>query len=1030
MNKFILNSIFLLFILNSFSQQKKDTDGTFWSSTLEYKFVPSIADQLKDGTFIHADKNPEMKEIYDKRSKSNKIVPGKGLPNGMDPLVNNKNEQTYLTKQTREPILVFETLTDQTNGCPSDPTGAIGLDYYIAAWNPAFRIYDRSGNPVIPAANIATVLGSNGGDPIVFYDAEVDRYVITAMSNGSLKLAISQTGDPINDGWHSYSIQTPGATGLPDYPKYSIWSDGYYVSVNSNENDFYVLERDKIINGDQSASIQGSSVAGMAIGGFSSPFFFSVSDDNLPNDGDATMVYFQDDAWSGVSQDHLKLWTVDIDWITPNNSTISNPTQINVTPFTSVFDGGSFNNLTLPNGLDIDAVQGAIMNLAQYREFTTHNSAIFNFVVNTTGSSTNELAGVRWYELRQDSQGDPWTVFQEGTYTAPDGRHAFMASMIMDLQGNIGMGYSSMSSSDRISSNYTGRYVNDPLGEMTIEEERIALSSTNNVCSAGRYADYSQISIDPTNDKTFWFNTEYFYPSMRDIVGVFQIAANFANDIGVIAINSPIDGSLTNSENITVSVFNYGENAASNFDISYQVDSQTVVTETYTGSLASNETGEFTFSTTADLSSTGSVYEICAYSSLSGDEDSSNDSFCAEVQSLDLNDIGVSNIVSPISASILSPTESVTVEITNYGGADQSNFDVSYEFNGATVTETVSGPISANSTLEYTFNQTIDLSFSGDYEITSSTLLENDSDNSNNSFTVTVSVNCPEEYSLPIIWKDDFECYDPYAISDIGDWLIYDYDGGTTWGANDVDFDNEGYVGAGIIFNYPLSGATDDVWNTHQGDQGLYFFASGANSTTFPNDDWMISPEFNVDGVSSPILSFWAKSLTDQYGLDRFQIGIGSTTNPSDFTIISGGGAYEEAPLEWTQYEYDLSAYEGQTVRVGIHCVNNDSFVLQMDEFKVEGTLGIDDSFLYDSEFKIISQENNQFNISLSTTYNENISFSVYTISGQTLVFNNISKDSDKYIYDLDMSYAASGIYLVKMGNSSIGFKTGKIIVK
>ena len=191
----------------------------------------------------------------------------------------------------------------------------------------------------------------------------------------------------------------------------------------------------------------------------------------------------------------------------------------------------------------------------------------------------------------------------------------------------------------------------------------------------------------------------------------------------------------------------------------------------------------------------------------------------------------------------------------------------------------------------------------------------------------------------------------------------------------------------------------------------------------------MISPEFNVEGVSSPILSFWAKSLTDQYGPDEFQIGIGSTTNPADFTIISGG-ADVQAPTEWTQYEYDLSEYIGQTIRVGIHCVSPDTFVLQMDEFKVEGTLGIEDTFLYDSEFKIISKENNQFNISLATNYNENISFSVYTISGQTLVFNNISKDSDKYIYDLDMSYAASGIYLVKMGNSSIGFKTGKIIVK
>ena len=272
MKKFILNSILLLFLFNSYSQQKNN-DGKFWTGNLEYKFVPSIAEQLKDGSFIPAVKNPEVKEIYDKRLKSNKVILGKGLPNGMDPLVTN-NKQTYLTKQTREPSLVFETLTDQTNGCPSDPTGAIGVDYYLAAWNPAFRIYDRSGNPVIPAASLSNLLGSNFGDPIAFYDAEADRYVITAMAQGLLQLAISQTGDPVSDGWHTFSIQTPGTSGLPDYPKYSIWSDGYYVSVNGNANDFYVLERDKIINGDQSASIQGSTVPGMATGNFASPFFF------------------------------------------------------------------------------------------------------------------------------------------------------------------------------------------------------------------------------------------------------------------------------------------------------------------------------------------------------------------------------------------------------------------------------------------------------------------------------------------------------------------------------------------------------------------------------------------------------------------------------------------------------------------------------------------------------------------------------------------------------------------------------------
>ena len=93
-------------------------------------------------------------------------------------------------------------------------------------------------------------------------------------------------------------------------------------------------------------------------------------------------------------------------------------------------------------------------------------------------------------------------------------------------------------------------------------------------------------------------------------------------------------------------------------------------------------------------------------------------------------------------------------------------------------------------------------------------------------------------------------------------------------------------------------------------------------------------------------------------------------------------------------------------------------------------SLGIDDSVLGSSDFKIITQDNNQFNVSLSTTYNEDISFSVYNVSGQVIVYNNISKNSQKYIYDLDMSYAAAGIYLVKMGNSSIGYRVGKIVVK
>ena len=94
-------------------------------------------------------------------------------------------------------------------------------------------------------------------------------------------------------------------------------------------------------------------------------------------------------------------------------------------------------------------------------------------------------------------------------------------------------------------------------------------------------------------------------------------------------------------------------------------------------------------------------------------------------------------------------------------------------------------------------------------------------------------------------------------------------------------------------------------------------------------------------------------------------------------------------------------------------------------------SLGFGENELSNSQFKIYSADNDNFTIKLTTEYNDLITFSLYDINGKILVFNNIEKtNSSNYIYDLDMSYAAAGVYLVKMGNSTIGYKTGRIIVK
>ena len=389
-------------------------------------------------------------------------------------------------------------------------------------------------------------------------------------------------------------------------------------------------------------------------------------------------------------------------------------------------------------------------------------------------------------------------------------------------------------------------------------------------------------------------------------------------------------------------------------------------------------------------------------------------------------DGGISSIDSPETGS-LSDNENITITLRNFGENDISNFDISFQVNGGNiVTETFSGVISSSQNIQYTSNAGFDFSAEGDHEIEVSISIDNDENNDNDSLTEIVTNigggDCPDQYSLPTVWRENFECYNPFSIQSFGDWVSYDLDGGTTWGANDIDFENESYVGSGIIFNYPLAvsaGGDISVWNTYEGNQGLYFFASGANNTTFPNNDWMISPEFTIDGVTSPQLSFWAKSVTDQYGLERFRVGIGSSTDYNDFTIISSGN-YIEAPTSWTQYEFDLSDYEGSTIRIAINYVGNDSFALQMDSFLVEGTLGINDfenndiQYFYDSFEKNLKLNSNKILKKIE----------VFNLLGQNL----ISSEINSFNVSFNLSNLKPSIYLVKVIGES-GLKTIKLQV-
>ena len=928
------------------------------------EYVASIASRMND--LVRPDLQ-QQKEMLDGRSSKYDVVIGKGSE-GDDPLAK-YSDNLRNSIPSRTPELVFE--TGASNSSPTDPSGAVGPNHYISVINTAFQIFDKSGNSLtggLVSPNPTIFPSSGCCDLTASYDNVADRWILSLLGGG-VQVAVSDGPDALNDSWTVYSYSA-----VSDYQKLSVWRDGYYMTENTGSaNKLHVFQRDAMIDAASEGTepqILSFSLPGLVTSGFHSPQVLNISNDNWPTTGGATVMYMQDDAWSGVDTDHVKLWNVDIDWETPGDSEVSAAVELSTTEFVSVFDGGSFSNLPQPNGgATVDALQATIMNQAQYRKFATYNSALFNFVIDVDGSSTKQ-AGVRWYELRQTADGEPWEIYQEGTYTAPDNRHAWNASLIMDVQGNIGMGYTGMSSANStddsvlLGSYYTGRYSGDPINVMTIDEGTIMAGDAN--ISSTRYGDYSKIDVDPANDKKFWFVNEVMSNGRKNIAGVFQIAANAANDVAVISLDTPVTGILTSTETITVTIRNFGENSATGFDVSYQVNSGTVITETFTETIASNESVQFTFTTTADLSSEGQVYSILSSVTLTGDEDSSNDSITTEITHVYSNDIGVTAITGPDDGEALT-NESVVVTIENFGTATQSNFQASYSINGApSVSENVAGPLDAGTSISYTFSTLGNFSMDGTYTVVAETLLASDSDMTNNSFQREVL---------------NSACYT--RINDTENTIGPDI--GVTTSIINMD-QNAVITDVNLTLNIAHTWDADLEVKLIAPDgvtEIILFEDIGSNGDNFTNTV--------LDDDASTVISDGEAPFTGSFS---------PTGSLSDLNGLLSGG-------DWTLYINDDADGDGGTLL---------DWSIQIC---TEASLSVSDNKL-DGEFKIFNKGNNQFEVSLANTSSFNdLDLNVYNMVGQTLLWKTIKNTSGFYSYIIDMSRASTGVYLVRLGNNS-----------
>lgn len=478
----------------------------------------------------------------------------KGDAGEKDPLI----QDQMGTREMRAPIVNFN--GQSGSAYPPDPSGAAGPNHYVQAVNSSVRVYTKTGSAVPGATYSLSSFwpgSSNEGDPIVMYDRHADRWFISQFqsSPNQILIAISETADPTGN-YYEYTFTL---SQFPDYPKYSIWWDGYYMTSNSTHT-AVAYEREKMLAGNPTAQMISLSLPSLNNFGFKSPLSADADGDLPPNGTPCYFFNLEDDAFSGVTQDQIEIYEMTCDWNNTGNSSVVSSQVLPVSAFDALFSGGWSNIVQPGTSQGLDAIMGVFMYRAQHMRWSGYNTIMLSHAVDL-GSNRS---GIRWYELRDANDGN-WSVYQSGTYAPDATKSRWMSSIGMDDYGNIGMAYSISSSSVYPGLAYTGRLNGDAAGSMSYGEQ-MAVAGQGSQTFIDRFGDYAQLSLDP-DGKTFWYTGEYLGTSGQVRTRIFSFS--IFDEAG---INNPYYAHLTldaiqNGGSLNVTV----EGIHNNEDVDLQV---------------------------------------------------------------------------------------------------------------------------------------------------------------------------------------------------------------------------------------------------------------------------------------------------------------------------------------------------------------------------------------------------------------------------------------------------------------------------
>jgi hypothetical protein len=450
------------------------------------------------------------------------------------------------------PILNFNGIPYPGVGCfcaPPDTNGEVGLSQYVQIVNQGFEVFDKTtGASVFGPVDIQTawqgfggVCEFNGeGDPVVVYDQLANRWLISQFAGTAQPtdecIAVSQTADAAG-AYNRYAFHL--GTDFFDYPKFGVWPDAFYMSMNvfnSSGTAFlgpqpFAFDRTAMLAGDPAATFVTSR----------DPSFFNPSSDGfMPADLDGL-----NPPPAGAPNPFLSVglnptWPLHrfhVDFSDPGSSTFDLGGTLTPDAFTALFQ--LVPQAETADGLDPLSDRGMFRNA--YRHFSDGREAL---VGNITVSS-NGVGGIRWFEVTDVTSGTPSFV-QQSTYQ-PDSTWRWMGSAAMDGSGDMALGFSASDATIHPQIRYAGRLASDPPNTLAQGEEHLFDGTGSQLDTVSRWGDYSDMTVDPVDDCTFWYTQEYYETNSifnwRTRIGNFKFPSCTSQPTGT------LEGTVTDSSN-------------------------------------------------------------------------------------------------------------------------------------------------------------------------------------------------------------------------------------------------------------------------------------------------------------------------------------------------------------------------------------------------------------------------------------------------------------------------------------------------